>query len=124
MNTSDIISKFISKITSDNYEIIGSGSIILFTKNSKLRFYIDDLCIEIEFKDGETRSIEAQIDKNDKKKFNILCTGFNNALGSSPKLPFPILTNNGYTIYFSFVAFNMNKIPYLIYTFYKGVNNE
>lgn len=119
MNTS-----LISKITSNNYEIIESGSVILFSKNSKLNFNIDNLCLEIEFKNGDNRSIESHIDKNNRNKFYMLCTGFNNALGASPKSPFPILTSNGYTIYFSFVAFDMNKIPYLIYTFYKGEKNE
>lgn len=116
-------SKLANKIESDGYEIIESGSVVLFNKNGKLTFTIDNLCFEIEFKSGTEQGIKSSIDKN-KNKFHMICTGFDNALGSSPSSPLHILNHNGYNIYFRFVAFNMNEIPYLIYTFYKGGKNE
>ena len=117
-------SRFISKIESGCYEIIESGSIILFNKNDKLIFYIEDLLFEVVFQSGDEQSIKSYIDDDNKNKFYMICTGFNNVLGSSPMTPLPILNQNGHDIYFSFVAFNMSGIPYLIYTFYRGDKNE
>lgn len=117
-------SPFISKIESDNYEIISSGSLILFKANSKLTFTIDDLAFEIVFKKSDKQEIILDASKDDLKKFSIICNGFDNALGTSTQYPLHILNYNGYDVYFSFVAFNMSKIPYIVYTFYRGSKNE
>ena len=119
------------KIFSGEKEIVDSGSVILFNKDSNLEFdvknaeYNFNFTLKINFIDngdevtkGE-RNIKAKIDGN---IINLTCYNFNNTLGTAPVSPYNLATIGGRELYLNFIVYQLSEdsSKHIIYTFYSG----
>ena len=119
------------KIFSGEKEIVDSGSIILFDKNSDLKFDIKstehnfNFTLKFNFIDngdevakGE-RNIKAKIDGN---IINLECYNFNNTLGTAPVSPYKLATIGGRDLYLNFIVYQLSEesSKHIIYTIYFG----
>ena len=119
------------KIFSEEKEIVDSGSVILFDKNSDLKFdiksteYNFNFTLKFNFIDngdevtkGESR-IKTKIDGN---IINLTCYNFNNSLGIAPVSPYELATIGGRELYLNFIVYQLSKesSKHIIYTLYFG----
>lgn len=112
-------SSIVSRIETGTFEVIESGILILADKNSSAKFFIEDLLVEIAF-----NNIDPVIDHklylqyiND-KHIQIICKNFN-PNGEGLTEPAHLFSVDNIDIYIKFIAFDIENLPRIIYTFYK-----
>lgn len=119
------------KIFSEEKEIVDSRSVILFDKNSDLKFDIKNkehnfnFTVKFNFIDNEDEvskgrsSIKTKIDGN---IINLTCYNFNNREGTAPVLPCKLATIGGRELYLNFIVYQLSEetSKHIIYTLYFG----
>jgi len=110
------------KITtgSQNYEIIGHGSILCFN-DEDITFHLgtDLKCILSFQNDPKEPSSKLDFKVISKKELQIYLTNFNNSLGTGNAIPLPLANLNNKQAYLNFCVYSPNKANKLIhYTWY------
>lgn len=124
-NNQNFTNPLVNKLETDGYEILYSGSTMLFNPNGNLKFFINDLIIELQFIKGDyDDKIRIDTTNSTDKHVIIKCTGYENSLGSGLTEPINILDINNESVFFRFIAFDMSNLPYIIFSFYREVKNE
>lgn len=121
--------KFVKKIEAGDFEIIESGSFILPDKRDKIKLYIDDIIIEIVFDNDpqKTENYKTTLKTIDEHTLVISCENFQESpFGAGFKKPELLLLDDedNKEIYFKFMIFNLNHLPYIFYTFYKKIKDN
>ena len=122
------------EIKNGEYTVINHGAFVLFDKNKAIELSIiektsnDVISLKIEFVDSKEKSRFEVVEADEmNKKLMFRCIGYNNPLGAGIAEPISIANVNNRRIFFRFMAFSMNQLPYIIYTFYannKDINDE
>lgn len=95
----------ITKISTEKYYIIESNMILLFYKDSDLtlHFKFNEFSFDVKLIFNTNNSIEGGITKNvNGNKIEIICTNFNNPLGTGTIEPIDIATIDGKNLYIHF----------------------
>ena len=121
-NNQNVTNPFVNKLETDEYEILYSGSTMLFKPNGNIKFYIDDLIIELQFIKGNFDD-KISIDRTNStdKHIIIKCTGYENSLGTGLTKPINILDIDNVPVFFRFIAFDMSNLPYIVFSFYREI---
>ena len=97
------------KIKIGEYEVYSSGTIVSLPEEI-IRFYIEDLTYELEFKDDLTKSeqnVEAIADSKT-KTMKLVFTNFNNNLGTGSLIPLNLGYINKKILYFNYRVYALN----------------
>lgn len=113
------------KLSNAGYNIISSGSVILYEAHSELKFSIEaseDFSFEIVFQfindDKKERSLDKEVRDN---TIYFKCVNFENALGVGTMNPLPIATVAGKEWFLHFWSYTMgdNNVRKVSYTFFE-----
>lgn len=120
-DTVDTIEELNISIDVGEYQVLGSGTIILPMPQSDIVFHIDDINIKISFTENTNlNEPELSYEKIDDKNLKIKCCNFGNAdLGKGLVEPMEFMKSGDTAIYFKFIVTSLLRLPRILYTFYK-----
>jgi len=100
----------ISRIASRNYTVIDSGSSFLYDTNADIDFTVETedvpFTVRLKFiKDDNSEHLLRKVVMPDNNLIEIICTNFNNPLGTGTTVPIELAKVNGKAIKLHFWAF-------------------
>jgi len=98
------------KITSGNYEVFDSGTVISFEQEPVTFHLAEDLKIRILFRDDEEKKNENRLEFNpvNDKELEIILINFNSSLGTGNTVPLQVGTLNNRNLYLNFRVYTLN----------------
>ncbi len=109
------------KITTEDYEILDSGSIITFNDESVIFHFAENLRVKFSFEDAvaDEPITSIKLGINDNIELEIRCFNMENTLGTSNSSPLKVGTFNGKELSLNFVISsiraNTKQIQYSFY---------
>lgn len=98
------------KITSGNYEVFDSGTVISF-ENESVKFHLaEDLIISIVFRDNSDNNNSHTLEFNSisSNELEIILVNFNNSLGTGNNTPIPVGILDNKKLYVLFRVYTLN----------------
>ncbi len=98
------------KITSGNYEVFDTGTVISFEQEPVTFHLAADLQIRLAFRDDIEKKDEHRIEFNSisNSELGIILVNFNNSLGTGNTAPFEVGILNNKKLYLNFRVYTLN----------------
>jgi hypothetical protein len=98
------------KITSGNYEVFDSGTVISFEQEPVTFHLATDLQIRLAFRDDSEKKDEHRLEFNpiSNNELEIILVNFNNSLGTGNTVPLQVGTLNNKLLYLNFRVYTLN----------------
>jgi len=110
----------LSKVETSEYEVLETGSLILSQKGGNVKFFINDIIIELCFEnDANSEKNKLFADTINDKYLKMTCKNFGE--GAGPTEPIQVCLIDNMEVYIKFIAFQIENLPRIMYTFYKKV---
>lgn len=113
------------KISSDNYNVLQTGTVMSFYKDSPINLFCKftevDFGFEVEFSFIDTDTNEIGLEKRveEGNKIILECKNFKNGLGTGTTNPFELATVNNKKLYINFCITKLDSAPRVLhYTFF------
>jgi hypothetical protein len=97
------------RITSGNYEVFDTGTVISFEQEPVTFHLAPDLLIRISFRDdSENKENRLEFNPISNNELEILLINFNNSLGTGNTAPLQVGTLNNRRLYLNFRVYTLN----------------
>jgi hypothetical protein len=102
---------FIKKVTHGNYEVQGSGTVIVSSNEDTSIVFGDEgdfLTLVLKFENDETKEQGMSSEPEGEKKLVLKLKNFNNPLGTGTTAPLEIGKYHNQKLFFSFMIYGLN----------------